>query len=99
MLLLDEPAAGFDPADTARLAETLGRIAIDKNIHAVVLTGAGRAFCAGAGRDGLHSTARVAVDAGRPRLIQNSLLRLAKTERRGPNCGAKTPIPVWLRRR
>jgi 2-(1,2-epoxy-1,2-dihydrophenyl)acetyl-CoA isomerase len=29
------------------LNETLGRIAIDKNIHAVVLTGAGRAFCAG----------------------------------------------------
>jgi 2-(1,2-epoxy-1,2-dihydrophenyl)acetyl-CoA isomerase len=29
------------------LNEALGRIAIDKNIHAVVLTGAGRAFCAG----------------------------------------------------
>jgi 2-(1,2-epoxy-1,2-dihydrophenyl)acetyl-CoA isomerase len=27
--------------------ETLGRIGADKNIHAVVLTGAGRAFCAG----------------------------------------------------
>jgi 2-(1,2-epoxy-1,2-dihydrophenyl)acetyl-CoA isomerase len=27
--------------------ETLGRIGTDKNIHAVVLTGAGRAFCAG----------------------------------------------------
>jgi len=31
----------------AALNETLGRIATDKNIHAVVLTGAGRAFCAG----------------------------------------------------
>jgi len=29
------------------LNETLGRIGTDKNIHAVVLTGAGRAFCAG----------------------------------------------------
>jgi 2-(1,2-epoxy-1,2-dihydrophenyl)acetyl-CoA isomerase len=29
------------------LNEALGRIATDKNIHAVVLTGAGRAFCAG----------------------------------------------------
>jgi 2-(1,2-epoxy-1,2-dihydrophenyl)acetyl-CoA isomerase len=29
------------------LNETLGRIATDKNIHAVILTGAGRAFCAG----------------------------------------------------
>jgi 2-(1,2-epoxy-1,2-dihydrophenyl)acetyl-CoA isomerase len=29
------------------LNETLGRIATDKNIHAMILTGAGRAFCAG----------------------------------------------------
>src|SRR5450432_666988 len=29
------------------LNETLGRIGTDKNVHAVVLTGAGRAFCAG----------------------------------------------------
>lgn len=29
------------------LNEALGRISTDKNIHAVVLTGAGRAFCAG----------------------------------------------------
>jgi 2-(1,2-epoxy-1,2-dihydrophenyl)acetyl-CoA isomerase len=29
------------------LNETLGRIANDKHIHAVILTGAGRAFCAG----------------------------------------------------
>jgi 2-(1,2-epoxy-1,2-dihydrophenyl)acetyl-CoA isomerase len=29
------------------LNETLGRLGTDKNIHAVVLTGAGRAFCAG----------------------------------------------------
>jgi 2-(1,2-epoxy-1,2-dihydrophenyl)acetyl-CoA isomerase len=29
------------------LNEALGRVGMDKNIHAVVLTGAGRAFCAG----------------------------------------------------
>jgi 2-(1,2-epoxy-1,2-dihydrophenyl)acetyl-CoA isomerase len=29
------------------LNEALGRLATDKNIHAVILTGAGRAFCAG----------------------------------------------------
>jgi 2-(1,2-epoxy-1,2-dihydrophenyl)acetyl-CoA isomerase len=32
---------------TVEFNETLGRIGTDKNIHAVVLTGAGRAFCAG----------------------------------------------------
>jgi 2-(1,2-epoxy-1,2-dihydrophenyl)acetyl-CoA isomerase len=29
------------------LNETLARVGVDKNVHAVVLTGAGRAFCAG----------------------------------------------------
>ena len=56
-IILDKPEAmnAFDAALAAELGAALDRVAADGRVRALVITGAGRAFCAGGDVAGFHA--------------------------------------------
>lgn len=51
-----ETANALDPGDMTRLAATIGAVSHDPLVRALILTGSGRHFCAGASLNGLVGT-------------------------------------------